>query len=147
MVLSLFFFVDGMVDVLSVASVRRGSATAMALATYPRLWGSMARRTVDLDGFRRLESLAFEKTVEAPWCVCLIILYTRVFPTNMHSCIVCLLNTVFPFEKKVSRSGGCTKLWYSPVHTVIHFGMAIFVSCRVVRWNGMGTNSGPITYC
>ena len=53
MVLSLFFFVDGMVDVLSVASVRRGSATATALATYPRLWGSMARRTVDLDGFRR----------------------------------------------------------------------------------------------
>ena len=51
MVLSLFFFVDGMVDVLSVASVRRGSATVTALATYPRLWGSMARRTVDLDGF------------------------------------------------------------------------------------------------
>jgi len=53
MVLSLFFFVDGMVDVLSVASVRRRSATATAIATYPRLWGSMARRTVDLDGFRR----------------------------------------------------------------------------------------------
>ena len=53
MVLSLFFFVDETVDVLSVASVRRGSATVTALATYPRLWGSMARRTVDLDGFRR----------------------------------------------------------------------------------------------
>jgi len=37
----------------------------------------------------------FKKTVEAPGCVCLIILYTRVFPANTQGCTVCLLNTVF----------------------------------------------------
>ena len=70
MMLSLFFFVDGMIDVLSVASVRRGSATTTALATYPRLWGSMARRTVDLDGFRRAGVAGVQEDGGSSWvCV------------------------------------------------------------------------------
>ena len=36
--------------------------------------------------------------------VCLIILYTRVFPANTQGCTVCLLNTVFPFGKKKMAS-------------------------------------------
>ena len=52
-----------------------------------------------------LESPGFKKTVEAPGCVCLIILYTRVFSANMQGCTVCLLNTVFPFKKNEGSVG------------------------------------------
>ena len=73
MVLSLFFFVDGMVDVLSVASVRRGSATRRLLRHIQGFgvpWRGGRRTCLDSGG---MESPAFKK-MEISGCVGLIIL-------------------------------------------------------------------------
>ena len=69
MVLSLFFFVDETVDVLSVASVRRGSATRWLLRHIQGFgvpWREGRWTWMDSSG---RELPGFKKMVEAPGCV------------------------------------------------------------------------------